>query len=274
MTTTPTTSMSQEGYFRQAVQSPVHKALATALSVLAVLVLLRHLWSLLLLLAAVEALYLLFVPNLPSFRQACDQRRADEMARRKAKILEDIAGRLSPAAKARYEGLGQLKGRILDAIRTQPGAEALESLWAPRLSMMQEWALRFLVAVDASRLTTRDGDSLKSEIDTLQARLDAMGEDDPARSPVLQRLQLANERVERSRLAVQRRESAVAQFEAIEGVFEDLLTQGLPGRDEDAFAGRLEVIGAQVQALGDTLSTMTRDECASYGKVEPMDRVR
>lgn len=259
--------MSQEtkpDYFQEALYSRLHRAVLTVVIVLGGFFAWRHLWSLLLAALAAEALFLLIAPKHPAFRSACDAKAEAERARKRAALLSEIAGRLSPAAKLRYEGVTKLRDKILDTLRTQPQAAQLEQLWEPRLRMLREWALRLLVSIDASRLTARDQQSLEEDIRQAELEVEAAGADESARQVKESKLKLAKDKLERSVRVRQRREAAIVQLEAVEGVLEDLISQGLKAGEEDAFAGRLELIGAQVQALGDSLESMSKDETASY----------
>ena len=259
--------MSQEtkpDYFHEALYSSLHKGVLSAVIVSCGFFAWRHLWSLLVVALAAEVLFLLITPRSPTFRSACDAKAAAEHARKRAALLEDIARRLSPAAKLRYEGVTKLRDKILDTLRTQPQAAQLEQLWEPRLRMLREWALRLLVAIDAARLTARDQQSLEEGIRQAELELEAAGTDEAARQIKESKLKLAKDKLERAVRVRQRREAAIVQLEAVEGVLEDIVSQGLKSGEEDAFAGRLELIGSQVQALGDSLESLSKDETASY----------
>ena len=253
----PPPKLTKTDYFNRALHSRLHKAVAAALVILAFVAFTRHLWSLVLLMAAAEALFLLIAPSHPAFRSACDKAWAREFADRRAAVLEKIAGKLSPAAKARHDNILRLNERILDALRLLPCAEQQEELWTPRLKMLQEWSLRLLVAIDSARLTIHDSDVIQKEIVALEEQLRALPEGSPAADAKKQKIHLASERLKRSAQAKERRESAIIQFEAIEGILEEILSRGTSAINQDEFAGRLELIGAQVFALEESTNDIS-----------------
>ena len=54
------------------------------------------------------------------------------------------------------------------------------------------------------------------------------------------------------------------QLEIIEGVLDDLLAKGLSGHDEAAFGAQLALLSGQVDALGDSLGGMARQQSDDY----------
>lgn len=251
-------------YFREALAHPLHQAALGLLALVLLACLWRRLWPLALLAIAAEGLYLAIAPRLPAFRRLCDERQAREYAKKRAAMLDQIAARLSANAKARYDGVCRVRGKVLDTLRAQPSPETLEALWAPRLKMLTEWALRLLVSIDATRADARDRRSLESEIELLEREIAALDEGSATLALKRQKLALTRGRLDRFAKVRDQREAAIVQLEIIEGLMEDLLAKGLSSHDEDAFATQLEQLSSQVEALGDSLGSMAQDESAAY----------
>lgn len=251
-------------YFHEALTHPLHKTALGLLAIALVACLWRRLWPLALLMIAAEGIYLAIAPRLPAFRRLCDDKRAREYERKRAAMLEQIASRLSTNAKARYDGVLRVRGKILDTLRTQPNPEVLEALWMPRLKLLAEWALRLLVSIDATRADSRDQRALEGEVELLEREIGALGEGSATLAVKRQKLAMTRDRLQRFAKLKDQREAAIVQLEIIEALMDDLLAKGLASHDEDAFASQLELLSGQVEALGDSLGNMAQEESAAY----------
>ncbi len=257
----PTTRPS---YLKAAINHPMHRTLLGVLIVLLAICLWRRLWSLAFLLIAAEGLYLFLAPRLSPFQKACDDQNARVEAQKRAATLDQIASRLSTNAKARYDGVQRVCGKFLDTLRAQPSPEALEALWTPRLRTLSEWALRLLVSIDATRADSRDQRALEREIESLEREIAELAEGSATQAAKQQKLALTRSKLERFAKVKDQREAAIVQLEIIEGVLDDLLAKGLSGHDEAAFGAQLELLSGQVDALGDSLSGMARQQSDAY----------
>lgn len=251
-------------YFHEAITHPLHRTALGVLVIALALCLWRRLWILAVLAIAAEVLYLAIAPRLGAFRRLCDEKQAREHAKKRAAMLEQIASRLSSNAKARYEGVLRVRGKILDTLRAQQNPEVLESLWTPRLKMLTEWALRLLVSIDATRADTRDLRALESEAELIEREIGALSEGSATLAVKKQKLALTRSRLDRFAKLKDQREAAIVQLEIIEGLMDDLLAKGLSGHDEGAFASQLELLSGQVEALGDSLGNIAQEERAAY----------
>lgn len=207
---------------------------------------------------AAEALYLIVVPLLPSFRRACDRELETQRARRRALELEQIASRLSPNAKSRLDGIVRTREKILDSMRSLAEARSLEQQWIGRLDALVRSALRILVSVDSTRADERDRRFHESEVKQIETEIARLPEDSAARAAKAQRLELAKKRLSSFAKLQDQREATIAQLETIEDMLQDLLAQCLAGRDADAFAGRIDALAAQISAAGESVAELDR----------------
>lgn len=245
-------------YLKEAAAHPWNRAALLAAAVASVVGLWQGTpWVLVACLAA-EALYLLIVPLLPAFRRACDQEVEKKRARCRAVELEQIAARLSPNAKSRLDGIVRAREKILDSLRSLAEARSLEQQWTGRLDALVASALRILVAVDASRADERDRRFHQSEVKQLRAEVAGLPEESAARAAKAQRLELAEKRLAAFAKLQDGREAAIAQLETVEDILQDLLAQGLAGRDAGAFAGRIDALAAQIAAAGESVAELDR----------------
>lgn len=242
-------------YLSVALGLMIHKALLLAGAVGTVFGLWRGTWAFFFLFLAVETFYVLVLPLLPGFRRWVDQAHADETAHRKAVDLERIAGKLSPNAKSRLDGVTRTREKILDAVKTMGAPEPMLAEWRAKLDELVNASLRILVAIDGTRVDDRDTRLLDSEIKDLKAEL-AKAPDGPAKAAKAQRLEVLERRAGGRGMLAQRREAAVTQFETLEDLLKELQDQALAGRDSAAFGERLTKLSAQVEAAGETVKML------------------
>ncbi|HEY3449144.1 MAG TPA: hypothetical protein VGK67_22495 [Myxococcales bacterium] len=244
-------------YLSVALGLNLHKAILLAGAVGTVFGLWRGTWAFFFLFLAVEAFYLLALPLLPGFRRWVDQTHASEAAHQKAVDLDRIAGKLSPNAKARLDGVTRTREKILDAVRTLNAPEAMEREWRAKLDELVNASLRILVAIDGTRVDDRDTRLLESEINDLKAEL-AKLPDGPAQAAKAQRLEVLERRSGGKGKLAEQREAAVTQFETLEDLLKELQDQALAGRDSAAFGQRLAKLSAQIEAAGETVAALDR----------------
>ncbi len=244
-------------YFKEAVRHPLHQALIAAGVIAAVASLWRGTFWPLFFFALAEGAYLVLAPRWPPFQRACDRAAALAAMERRKLDLERVASRLSPTAKSRLDGVLRTKARILDSMKTLSPSDPLGRLWESRLDSLGDAALRILVAVDSNRADDRQQRGLQSDVQELEAELAGLA-DGAAKKAKLQRLELARRRLGAFSGLKDQREAAVAQLETLEDLLSELLAQGLAGRDDEAFAQRMDALSAQVQAAGESVAALDR----------------
>lgn len=247
----------QPDYFAHARKSPVHGAILFTGIVASGAGLWRGTAWPLVVFVVVELLYLFVLPATPPYRRRLDIEHAAERKRQRALELERIAGKLSPNAKSRLNGINRLRDRILDGLKTLGEESALEREWTVRLEQLVNAALRILVAVDATRADDREQRHLQRQYDELRAELETM-KDGPAKAAKSQRLEVLGKRLGGLGLTREQREAAIVQLETIEDLLQEMLSTNLSGRDAEAFAQRITTLQAQIEAAGDSVGALDR----------------
>lgn len=173
--------------------------------------------------------------------------------------LQALLAELSPSQRQQYEGLKELRGRILANYAKLPGGKVMVASSEGRLDALLTSFVRLLGSLNSYRtfLGGATRRSVEQELASLKAEVGE--ETNPrVRDVKARRVDILGKRVERFVLAEESREVVAHQLAAIEDLLRLTHDQSISIRDPEVATRQLDALSAGVEASEETVREMER----------------
>jgi Arc/MetJ family transcription regulator len=203
----------------------------------------------------VEGLYLGVASGSRRFQRALGARAEAEDEGQLTTLLSE----LSPSQRQQYQGLRELRDRILANYRKLPGGRVMVASSEGRLDALLTSFVRLLGSLNSYRTFLGGATRHTVERELRELEREVESEANPrVRDVKARRVDILKKRVERFLLAEESREVVAHQLAAIEDLLRLTHDQSISIRDPEVATRQLDALSAGVEASEETVREMER----------------